>query len=220
MGGRPTGDVLEREEMKPVALKRKAIADGDKVRYRVYRSPDDFVAVIAENALMAMKLTKINNPHRIIRDLPFANVAVEKEALVTHHMQPTVFIRPDLPVDDFKKTTHFEAAPVVDEEFVPLEVQALHPLTGRRDQLIDAETLLNSLKVPEPEAATATVVPPKSAAEPVPEPAPVMAAPPQEQVADELPPAEAAPGVVASPEAAPAADEVLSEEDVQRLLSQ
>jgi hypothetical protein len=216
MGAKATGDVLEREEMKSVALKRKAVANGDKVRYRVYRAPDDYVAVIAENALMAMKLTKISNPHRIIRDLPLAGVSVEKELLVTHHMQPTVFIRPDMPMVE-AKPTHFETAAVVDEEFVPLSMQSMHTKNTRGDSLIDAETLLNSLKVPDATTPEAAPVP-EIASPPafMVEPEPVMEPIPEPQV--EIAPEAVPQAPVATTEDAKDV-EVLSEEEVQRLLS-
>jgi hypothetical protein len=63
MKSKPTG-------IESIAIRRAVIADSDKVRYRVYSSPTEFIAVIAESALMAVKVSGISKPHKIVRDLP------------------------------------------------------------------------------------------------------------------------------------------------------
>lgn len=64
-----------------ISIRRVTIADEDKVRYRVYTSPVEFVAVIAESALMAIKVSGIRQPHKIVRDLPTAGVAMDADRL-------------------------------------------------------------------------------------------------------------------------------------------
>ncbi len=69
------------EHLESLAVRTLSIKDADIVRYRVYTSPTDFIAVIAENALMAMKLTGIHEPYRVVRDLPMEDGALEKNQL-------------------------------------------------------------------------------------------------------------------------------------------
>jgi hypothetical protein len=54
------------------------------VRYFVYRTPTDYVAVIAESALMALKLAEIPSPHKIVRDLPLSG----RDALASDRLSP------------------------------------------------------------------------------------------------------------------------------------
>lgn len=68
-------------QLEPFAVRRASIADRDKVRYRVYSSPTEFIAVIAENALVAVKLSGISKPHRIVRDLPTEGIAIEAKKM-------------------------------------------------------------------------------------------------------------------------------------------
>lgn len=67
--------------MESISLRRAKLVDADKVRYRVYNSPTEFIAVIAENALMAVKVSGIAKPHKIVRDLPSAGVAIEAQKM-------------------------------------------------------------------------------------------------------------------------------------------
>ncbi|MFZ4540357.1 MAG: hypothetical protein ACOYNL_00925 [Rickettsiales bacterium] len=59
-----------------LTIRRAAVADADKVRYRVYSTPAEFIAVIAESALMAVKVSGIPKPHKIVRDLPTEGITV------------------------------------------------------------------------------------------------------------------------------------------------
>lgn len=67
--------------MESITLRRAVLADSDKVRYKVYSSPTEFIAVIAESALMAVKVSGIGKPHKIIRDLPTEGVAIEAKKM-------------------------------------------------------------------------------------------------------------------------------------------
>jgi len=67
--------------MQHLTIKRIPVKNADTVRYRVYTSADEFVAVIAENALMAMKLTGITEPHKVVRDLISEEMLLPEEAL-------------------------------------------------------------------------------------------------------------------------------------------
>lgn len=68
-------------QLEPYAIRRAEIAERDKVRYRVYSTPTEFIAVIAENALLAVKLSGISKPHKIVRDLPTEGIAIEAKKM-------------------------------------------------------------------------------------------------------------------------------------------
>jgi anthranilate/para-aminobenzoate synthase component I len=76
MKSKPTG-------IESIAIRRAVIADSDKVRYRVYSSPTEFIAVIAESALMAVKVSGISKPHKIVRDLPTEGIAIEAKKMAS-----------------------------------------------------------------------------------------------------------------------------------------
>ncbi len=59
-----------------LTIRRAVVADTDKVRYRVYSTPTEFMAVIAESALMAVKVSGISKPHKIVRDLPTEGITI------------------------------------------------------------------------------------------------------------------------------------------------
>lgn len=132
--------------LKPVALKRKAVANNDRVRYRVYVNHEDFVAVIAENALMAMKLSGVAVPHRIVRDLPLAQAMVENEQLIPHHLQPTAFIIPEASsatvggFEPIQIETDMESKP-----FLEVGLLDLYAHKQLNMSTIDVSVLLNSL---------------------------------------------------------------------------
>lgn len=67
--------------MEALAVRRATVTDADKVRYRVYTSKTEYVAVIAESALMALRVSGIEDPHRIVRDLPTEGVAIAAERM-------------------------------------------------------------------------------------------------------------------------------------------
>lgn len=71
--------------MQHLTIKRIPVKNANTVRYRVYRSADEFVAVIAENALMAMKLTGINEPYKVVRDLISEEGSVPESSLDKEH---------------------------------------------------------------------------------------------------------------------------------------
>lgn len=166
-----TADAIELDELKPIALKRKAVSDSDKVRYRVYTTPQEFVAVIAENALMALKVSGVVNPYRIVRDLPLAGNAIEPQRLTAHHVQPTAFIRPNKipdapamfePVSESGKQEHV---------FEPLGVASLSSRGAKRPLMLDVDMLLKSMGEVPVMPAKAEVESPAPSTESTPEPA-------------------------------------------------
>lgn len=161
-----TSDAIELDELKPIALKRKAVSDSDKVRYRVYTSPEEFVAVIAENALMALKVSGVATPYRIVRDLPLAGSAIEPQRLTAHHVQPTAFIRPNKVPDAPAMFEPARDGGKQESTFEPLGMASLSSGRAKRPLMLDVDMLLKSMgEVP--------VMPPKVEQEPIsPEPAP------------------------------------------------
>ncbi len=76
--------------LQPLDIRRTRIIDVDRVRYRVYRTPNEFVAVIAENALMAMKLSGIVEPFKVVRDLVKSTQAIDNSKLTTNEIAQAI----------------------------------------------------------------------------------------------------------------------------------
>lgn len=191
--------------LKPVALKRKAVANGDKVRYRVYVAPQEFIAVIAENALMAMKLSGVTAPIRIVRDLPLAQTSVDGDRLTTHHLQPTVFIKPES-----SPAAHAFQPMAIEHDkegagFVAMGIEGLFGQQRAYNSTIDVSVMLRAL--PEHDMPIDAPIierdrPVAKHKQPV-EPEPVIQSSP-ELVAEPLPPEESG----------------LSQEEIERLLNE
>lgn len=179
--------------LKPVALKRKAVAHSDKVRYRVYVDAQEFVAVIAENALMAMKISGVKSPHRIVRDLPLTHATVEEGQLTPHHLQPTLLLRPEV---EASSASAFQPIPIdTDTElrpFLELGLSELHSDKQLMASTIDVSVLLNAL------------------------PGETLAVAGGSELAS--PPVEQAPVPEVQPE--PEVDPALSQEEVEQLLNE
>lgn len=65
-------------QMESVALRRAHLTGVKQVRYRVYQSPTEFIAVIAESALLAIRIAGVAEPYKVVRDLPSVAIALEK----------------------------------------------------------------------------------------------------------------------------------------------
>ena len=209
--------------MESIALKRAAVVDADKVRYRVYRAPDDYVAVIAESALLAMRASGIDTPYRIVRDLPTEGIAIEAKRLQQQHEAPRI-VMPTALREKAEGLKVEMPAPVTAEavksaDFVPMQVKDFQKkkqapwariLTSNMVEPIEGTA--GMLKVKKNEA-------PIAVPEPMPVPATVMPPPPAEPLAEAPPPApvEAAPQPAPAPE--PAQEGPLSEDEVQQLLN-
>lgn len=206
-----------------LALKRARITDRDKVRYRVYRAPNDFVAVIAESALMAMKVAGVDNPFRIVRDLPNEQAALQAERVARLADDPPVMLPTERKKkeDELLRTELPESKKDSAADFVPMQAKDFEkkPRSWARVLTPDMVEQLRQQKPAggEPQAAPAAAAPAQAPAAPVAEPIAEMptpeapAAPPLPQAP---PPAAAAP---AEPEAA--APGVLSETEVNQLLN-
>lgn len=195
-----------------IAVKRATLADADKVRYRVYRTEQDFVAVIAESALMAMKVSGISTPHRIVRDLPSEGIAIEARRMAKDEGTITVPLATERSKPEGRLTAEIEIRePAPGSGFIPMQVKDFERKKTPWARILSpheveqAQAAAKPATAPPPPAAMAPPPPP-----PAPEPEPVIEAPP-------APPEPVATAPEPSPP--PADTGVLSEEEVQRLLN-
>lgn len=165
--------------LEALAVRRTALADSDKVRYRVYRSATDYVAVIAESALMAVKVSGVADPQRIVRDLPSEGVAIHAERMEKGDSGARV----NLALEKVAKETQFSMpapeAQGLHDDFVPLQLRDLDQKRGRSMRILSPHDLEAMMGHAEPLVAKPVEIPP--AAEPEPEPEP-MPEPQAEQV--------------------------------------
>lgn len=131
------------KNIESVSIRRTSIADADKVRYRVYKSPTEFIAVIAENALLAVKVSGVTNPHKIVRDLPTEGIAVEAKKMAA---RPDVPERVTFPLmsmgDTAKKAVEMAPAPPSREsQFVAMSAVDLQRKGEPRARILPPEML-------------------------------------------------------------------------------
>jgi hypothetical protein len=186
MKSKPTG-------IESIAIRRAVIADSDKVRYRVYSSPTEFIAVIAESALMAVKVSGISKPHKIVRDLPTEGIAIEAKKMAS--IDPNA-LRITLPTEKTESEKQLVAQLGAErnmekekqESFKAMNIADLQNKGGPRARILPPEMLSEIIEQhtratmpqaasPEPllEAAPAPQPLPKHE-----EPTPQMVAPPSE----------------------------------------
>lgn len=184
-----------------IAVRRAVVADADKVRYRVYRTPEDFIAVIAESALMAMRVSGVEDPFRIVRDLPNEHVAMDAGKLAKQE------------ADIAPQKVNFALAPKAKQQ-EPVDMNAVKAAGGFDFvpmQLRDLERSKMRAGMVLPPSALNTDPPPKPA--PKEPPIPVYIAPPEEPAPA---PVEAAPAP--EPPPLPDSDRALTPEEVEQLL--
>lgn len=200
-----------------LTVRRAKVADADKVRYRVYRTPTDFIAVIAENALMAVKVSGVSKPHKIVRDFPTEGVAIEAQRMATIEAKPEKVAlgggKSLMPgqriVAQMPKPTE-----AMQSEFKPMTLGDLQKNAQTRARILPPE-LLTEIIDAHNKAISATTAPPlpdpeKTPASEPPPPEPSLS--PQEklmQMAETLPPGDDK----------AAKESELSPEDVEKLLN-
>lgn len=132
------------KEMQSFHIRKTSVAEGDKVRYRVYRSPSDFVAVIAENALMAVKVSGVTNPYKIMRDLPTSGISIDEDRIAPKERSTETvsfpLIKPEAPV------TRIDDLPERQENseqalFVPIGIADLQYKGGLRARILPPSLL-------------------------------------------------------------------------------
>ena len=165
-----------------IAVRRTKMADAGKVRYRVYKTSDDFVAVIAESALMAIKIAGVTNPYRVVRDLPTAEIAVEAEKIAKAEAAERVAFAttPKAPMNSFKAEL-LQPKPEVQERFIPLQLRDLDKKPKVNGFILPQEALhqlIEAVRKPSPAPQAMPSHPEPAAVAPVVEaPAPATATP-------------------------------------------
>jgi hypothetical protein len=150
-----------------LSVRHASFSGGDQVRYLVYRNANEHVAVIAESALLAIRISGIQAPHKVVRDVPAAQTALETADL-------TIEARHFLPKDPHEDaaalaiTAREEIA--LEALFEPVPLKALHEKKTPSASIIPPETALQWLDIPE-HAATLTAPVPVPEPEVVAEPA-------------------------------------------------
>ena len=214
-------------DIEAITLRRANVADTDKVRYRVYSTPSEYIAVIAESALMAVKVSGIRKPHKIVRDLPTEGVAIEAKKMAA---MDTNAARVSVTTTKIEKPEQLSAElkavdpNLIQTLFRPMNISDLQAKGIGRARILPPD-LLNEIIEQHAKATMppAPVAPPPAAApvqevimpEPEPEPEPLPPAPeptPQERIfemaKDVLPPA-----------SEPQGEHELSPEEVAKLLN-
>ncbi len=198
--------------MEEISIRRAVIADTDKVRYRVYSTPTDFVAVIAESALMAVKVAGVSKPHKIVRDMPTNGVSIEakKMAVVTENAErQTLAVKPHERPKHMNVSVSEYVKPTSRELFSPMSLGQLRK-SDQRARILPPEMVNEIIE----QHAKAPPPPPiVEAAEPAPLP-PHTAQPTQEEkllaMAQDLP---------SGNEVALIDDSPLTSEEIEKLLN-
>jgi len=213
-------------EIQPITVRHAEIIDQDKVRYRVYRSPTEYIAVIAENALMAMKLSGVDQPYKVMRDLFHEGMQVEAARMRESEDGPNIAIRltPQSP-EDKKDTIGNFAVVNLDQPFTPLMLNELKQPRVSDEHIVPASELMAHITIDPIAYAMATrsdeALKMLNADMPMPvSEAPAAAELPEEPaLAMETAPAEVpAPEITAAPAHNP--DEALPLDEIARLLAE
>lgn len=223
--------------IEPIALRRATLADSDKVRYRVYSSPSESIVVIAESALVALKISGIEKPYKIVRDLSAVGATIEAQK-----MQPAQASDSRVPMATERQEKEKQlmtelAAPksqqsIDTENFKPMNIADLQHNGLPRARILPPDLLSEIIEqhtkaAPAAPESPATVEPttaalPETIVQPVPEPMPAAVMEPEApalsteekllQMADALLPPAAEP--------LPETPVVLSTDDVEKLLNE
>lgn len=232
--------------IEPISLRRATLADSEKVRYRVYSSPTESIMVIAESALMAMKVSNIEKPYKIVRDLAAVGATIEAQKMAAKNTSDS---HVPIAIERQEKEKHLVAelaAPVSQqhmdsENFKPMNIADLQHNGLPRARILPPDLLSEIIEqhtkvspaVTQPEAPVAQAAPPAIEVpdvviQPAPErvPAPMMkSVPVVEPQAPALSTEEkllqmAEAVLPSSPEPMPETPVVLSTDDVEKLLNE
>ena len=212
-----------KHELEAISVRRAKVADADKVRYRVYTSHSEFIAVIAESALMAVKVSGVKTPYKIMRDLPTDGVAIEAKKMAAVEAKPEQVKLRLNPEEKTELRLTEMAEPVVNgagQPFVPVGIADLRARSGNRARILPPEMVNQIIEdykaetMPEPVVAA-------------PEPEPVVEVAEETFIAEpELSPADKITQMAnemglgeAAPAPEPRAEGELSAEEVERLLN-
>ena len=136
----------KQKPLEPLSIRHTQVAEGKKVRYFVYRSETEFVAVVAESALMALRISEVKEPVKIVRDLPMTG----KEPLMPERLIPAAEKeRVALPlVAAPEKSSHAEVPPAKDRlaGFREMKLAELHAQKSGDVFIFSPESVLAKLK--------------------------------------------------------------------------
>lgn len=173
--------------LEALAVRRATMTDSDKVRYRVYTSPTEYIAVIAESALMAMRVSGVAEPQRIVRDLPTEGVAIAAERMEAGDSGQRVNLATEKAIKEpiVMAPVPTRNAEPQDGNFIPLKLGDLDQKQGRNMRILTAKDWADMAM---PQAAAAVAAAPEPIMAPVTEtPASSMSEP---AASDELSPDE------------------------------
>lgn len=221
-----------------IALRRATLTDSDKVRYRVYSNPTESIVVIAQSALMALKVSGIEKPFKIVRDLSVVGATIEAQKISPPQASDS---RVPIAIERQERAkqlvTELAAPPpqrhMDTENFKPMNIADLQHDGLPRARILPPDLLTEIIEqhtkaapaVAEPQAPVMQqaaqetpppVMPP--IAEPAPAPTMEPSAPALSTEEKLLQMAEAL--LPSSPEALPETPMVLSTDDVQKLLNE
>lgn len=180
------------KSIEALSIRRVKLADADKIRYRVYTNPTEFVAVIAENALMAVKVSGIAAPFKIVRDFPTEGIAIEAKRMAAIEDVPErvnygreMHVREPMKMVELPNKADIPAAP-----FVPVGLADLRMRKGPRERILPPE-LVHEIIEQHAKATHAEPIPSAPPTNPVaqtppqmaPEPVPIM---PEVSVAEQV----------------------------------
>ena len=223
--------------IEPIALRRATLADSDKVRYRVYSSPSESIVVIAESALVALKISGIEKPYKIVRDLSAVGATIEAQKMAPPQASdgrvPMAIERQEKEKQLMTELAAPKSQQSIDtENFKPMNIADLQHNGLPRARILPPDLLTEIIEqhtkaAPAAVEAQAPVMPPATQETPPPvmppiaEPVPQVMAEPAGpalsteekllQMADALLPS--------SPEPQPETPVVLSTDDVEKLLN-
>lgn len=146
------------DSIQALTIKRIPMKDAGVVRYRVYSDPQNYVAVIAENALMAMETAGITEPYKLVRDLIFEDnmksekLDVEKTEQIplrTEKLKPLAKKLKEMPKPRSK--TGFVALSLGDLKITEVAESVLDAKTMRAQ--LDIASASSEVSLPEPSQA-------------------------------------------------------------------
>ena len=111
--------------LEAITVRRTHVVDADMVRYRVYKSPTEFVAVIAESALLAVRVSGIANPHKIVRDLPTDGIAIDAKKMAVSEERVTISSTQQASSEGLTVELSRAQDVPLEERFVPLGIMDL-----------------------------------------------------------------------------------------------
>ena len=163
--------------LESLSVRHAQVTDGKQVRYFVYRTPTDYVAVIAESALMALKLAEIPSPYKIVRDLPLSG----RDALASDRLSPAeIGDKFTLSLAEAPEKVNHVDIPIVKNplaDFSAMKLADLHRHKLKNQLIVTPQQMLEKLtaaSAPKPDLAAPVSMPtptPELVSEPAASPA-------------------------------------------------